>query len=238
MLLSEKLGDFYFNLQITQPLPGAIEVMNPYTQSYVRDVCVKFFNKYYPDNKNRRLILGINPGRFGAGVTGITFTDPIRLEKECGIQNDFKKRQEISSVFIYDMIRSYGGPSKFYSHFILSAVSPLGFLKHGKNINYYDTRELSLLLKDFIIHTLKLQVSIAGSSDKVICLGEGRNYWYLEKLNRELGLFGEIISLPHPRWIMQYRFKERMGYIREYVRILQDLKIENRNPKQIRKPEI
>jgi hypothetical protein len=223
LLLSEKLGDFYFNLKISQPLPGGIEVMNPYTQSYVREVCMRFFNKYFHDHNKRRLIIGINPGRFGAGVTGITFTDPIRLEKECGIQNDFKKRQEISSVFIYDMIRSYGGPSKFYSRFILSAVSPLGFLKHGKNINYYDNRKLAFALHDFITGNLKQQASIAGLSDKVICLGEGRNYWYLEKLNRELGLFDKIISLPHPRWIMQYRFRDKLNYIKDYKNILSHL---------------
>ena len=184
---------------------------------------MRFFNKYFHDHNKRRLIIGINPGRFGAGVTGITFTDPIRLEKECGIQNDFKKRQEISSVFIYDMIRSYGGPSKFYSRFILSAVSPLGFLKHGKNINYYDNRKLAFALHDFITGNLKQQASIAGLSDKVICLGEGRNYWYLEKLNRELGLFDKIISLPHPRWIMQYRFRDKLNYIKDYKNILSHL---------------
>lgn len=39
-------------------------------------------------------ILGINPGRFGAGTTGIAFIDPIRLENECGINNSFPKKVE------------------------------------------------------------------------------------------------------------------------------------------------
>jgi hypothetical protein len=226
LLLSDKLRDFYFNLQLRQSLPGDIEVMNPYSQPYVREVSVQFFNTYFPDSNNRILILGINPGRFGAGVTGITFTDPIRLEKECGIQNKFRKRQEVSSVFIYDMIRNFGGPSMFYSHFMLSAISPLGFTRSGKNINYYDTRELTLALNDFIIETLKQQISIAGFSEKVICLGEGRNYEYLDKLNHQYHFFNEVISLPHPRWIMQYRYHERMNYINEYVRILKDLELQ------------
>lgn len=220
MTLSDKLKEFYFNLDPGRILPVGIEVMNPFTDSYVREVCSSFFDKYYSDSNRRVLLLGINPGRFGAGVTGITFTDPIRLEKECGIQNNYKKRMEISSLFIYDVIRSYGGPDLFYSNFNLSAVSPLGFIKKGKNVNYYDTRELLFKLKPFIISTLIKQVAIAGNNNKVFCLGEGRNYWYLNKLNKELDLFGEIISLPHPRWIMQYRFRNKRDYVKEYIRKL------------------
>jgi hypothetical protein len=44
-------------------------------------ICSSFYQKYYADNKKRSLIIGINPGRFGAGVTGIPFTDPIRLKR-------------------------------------------------------------------------------------------------------------------------------------------------------------
>jgi hypothetical protein len=224
LFLSDKLRDFYFNLQLNQSLPDGVEVMNPYNQLHVREVCSQFFKKYFSDINRRILILGINPGRFGAGVTGITFTDPIRLESECGILNDFRKKPEVSSVFIYDMIRKFGGPSKFYSHFILSAICPLGFISSGKNINYYDSRQLSVILKDFITDTLKQQVFIAGYSDKVICLGQGRNYEYLKNLNKEYDLFNEIISLPHPRWIMQYRFKKKVDYINEYIRTLQGIK--------------
>jgi len=221
MILADRLKEFYFNLDPGRGLPSGIEVMNPFIDLYAREVCSSFFDKYYSDTHNRVLLLGINPGRFGAGVTGITFTDPIRLEKECGIQNNYKKRLEISSVFIYDVIRSYGGPDLFYSNFILSAVSPLGFIRKGRNVNYYDTRELLFKLKPFIVSSLKKQVAIAGTYDKVFCLGEGRNYWYLNKLNKELHLFGEIISLPHPRWIMQYRFRNKRDYVKEYIRKLE-----------------
>ncbi|KPK86696.1 MAG: hypothetical protein AMS27_04475 [Bacteroides sp. SM23_62_1] len=223
MTLSDKLQEFYFHLDPGRNLPPGFEIMNPFTNPYVRDLCTSFYNKYFSDNNKRSLLLGINPGRFGAGVTGITFTDPIRLEKECGIQNNYKKRLEISSVFIYDVIRSYGGPDRFYSKFLLSAVSPLGFMRKGKNVNYYDTRELLYKLKPFIVSTLKQQVAIAGSNERVFCLGEGRNYWYLNKLNMELDLFGEIISLPHPRWIMQYRFRNKRDYVKEYLRKLENV---------------
>ena len=39
------------------------------TQTYR---CIEqFYSKYYSDNNKRILILGINPGRFGSGITGI-----------------------------------------------------------------------------------------------------------------------------------------------------------------------
>ncbi len=82
---------------------------------------------------------------------------------------------------------------------------------------------MTLYLSDFIVNTLKQQVSISGFADKVICLGEGKNYEYLNNLNNEYNLFNEIIPLPHPRWIMQYRYKARIEYIREYVRIFRSL---------------
>jgi len=223
LLASDKLQDFFFNLKLNKPSGSDIEVMNPYLNLYVKEICSEFFNRFFSDNNKRILILGINPGRFGAGVTGITFTDPIRLEKECGIKNNFSKKPEVSSVFIYDMIREYGGPSAFYSCFMLSAICPLGFTRSGKNINYYDNQSLSAYLKDFIVQTLQHQVCIAGISEKVFCLGEGKNFRFLDDLNKELHFFNEIIPLPHPRWIMQYHYRERLDYIKKYCNVLRTL---------------
>ena len=86
----------------------------------MQQACSDFYEKYYNDNNERYAFFGINPGRFGGGVTGIPFTDPIRLEKICGIPNDFEKKQELSSVFIYDMIDAFGGAAKFYKRFYIS----------------------------------------------------------------------------------------------------------------------
>ena len=69
-----------------------------------------FFEKFYSDNNPRRLLLGINPGRFGAGITGVNFTAPKQLKENCGIDHAWKKSSELSAEFIYDMITAYGGP--------------------------------------------------------------------------------------------------------------------------------
>lgn len=207
-------------MDITRPLPGGIEVMNPYQKPEVIETCRRFYNKYYNDNKGRRLILGINPGRFGAGVTGIPFTDPIRLEKECAIKNDFDKKPELSSDFIYRMIKMMGGPEHFYRHYYIGAVSLLGFKKDGKNFNYYDSSELVHRLKKFITKSLVEQVGLGITSRKCYCLGQGKNYEYLQMLNNDLQLFSEIVPLPHPRWVMQYRRKKLNEILNQTVQSL------------------
>lgn len=217
MNFSERVIKFYTELQINESLPEGIDVLNPYTSEVVIDVCRQFYDKYYNDSNGRVFIAGINPGRFGAGVTGIPFTDPVLLENECRINNDFDKRGELSSQFIYRLINSMGGPDHFYKHFFIGAVSPLGFVRDGKNFNYYDSKELMIALKPFIIANLIKQIGLGINSRKCYCLGQGKNYEYLNMLNIELKLFDEIIPLPHPRWVMQYRRKKLDLIISEVV---------------------
>jgi len=220
---AEKAIGFYQNLGIGNPLVDEIEVMNPYLFPPVGSILDSFFYTYYDDNQPRTGILGINPGRLGAGITGITFTDPVKLDEECGIKNPFKKRPELSSTFIYDVIRTFGGVEAFYGKFFLSAVCPLGFVKNDKNLNYYDDRNLENALHDFILSTLRRQIELGLRTDRVICLGEGKNFKYLTRLNKEQLLFGEIIPLPHPRWVMQYRYKQRDIYIKKYLEVLKSV---------------
>ncbi len=61
--------------------PRGVEVLNPYLDDEVMKLCKIFYDKYYNDDRGRVFIVGINPGRFGAGITGIPFTDPVVLEK-------------------------------------------------------------------------------------------------------------------------------------------------------------
>ena len=56
-----------------------------------------FFYKFYSDSNPRRMIFGINPGRFGAGTTGINFTAPKQLQEFCGIEPFFQIPNRIVS---------------------------------------------------------------------------------------------------------------------------------------------
>lgn len=210
--------DFYKKLNPGFVLPREVEIMNPFTDKLSWQLTTAFYNKFYADGRGRQFIFGINPGRFGGGVTGIPFTDPIRLENECGIKNELAKKAELSSLFVYAVIDAYGGAEKFYGDFFVTALSPLGFTKDGLNLNYYDDKELLKHSKPFIIDCIRKQLdTIATNRDYCFCLGEGTNYKIFSKLNEEHGFFKEIIPLPHPRWVMQYRRKRVGEFVEMYV---------------------
>jgi hypothetical protein len=207
-------------LQSAIPLPHDVQWLNPYQDDETRRCMSAFYEKYYNDNASRSLILGINPGRFGAGITGVPFTDPIRLETECGIRNAFPKRQELSSIFVYDVINAFGGCQAFYHRYYISAICPLGFIKQGKNYNYYDDPALMQRVEPFIVDHLRTQIAFGADTDLVYCLGQGKNHQYLVKLNQKHQFFREIIPLPHPRWVMQYRLKRKDEFVYDYLALL------------------
>ncbi len=91
--------------------------MNPYLNSETIKSVSKLYSKFYSDPGKCVFMAGINPGRIGGGVTGIAFTDPINLQEHCGINNNFDKKGELSSRFIYNMISYYGGTEMFFKIF-------------------------------------------------------------------------------------------------------------------------
>ncbi len=218
-MIAEKILAFLKNLKPPR-VPGGVEVMNPYKQPDVWKICEAFYRKYYSDNNPRLLMLGINPGRFGGGTTGIPFTDPVKLQQYCGIPNTLQKRAELSADFVYRVIEQCGGPDVFYRKVYIGAVSPLGFTCNGKNLNYYDDKKLLAGITAFCEQSLRHQLSFNLNTDRVICLGEGKNFEFLKQLNRKHGFFKEILPLPHPRFIMQYKRKQLAGYITQYASLL------------------
>jgi hypothetical protein len=208
---------FHKNLNITSKLPKGVDAMNPYQDEVAFNLCSKFYKKFYSDANERTLIIGINPGRFGGGITGVPFTDPIKLEINCGIKNDLPRKVELSADFIYQMIEAYGGPKKFYDMFYITAVSPLGFVKDGKNLNYYDIKELQESISSFIVDCFEKQLTFGVNRKICYCLGEGDNFKFLSKLNKAQSFFETIIPLPHPRFIMQYRRKKIDEFIDRYL---------------------
>jgi uracil DNA glycosylase superfamily protein len=218
----EHILDYHFSLRPDIKLPEGIDWLMPYDDLETHKCMTAFYKKFYDDPQPRTLILGINPGRFGAGVTGVPFTDPIRL-KQLGIENSFPLKPELSSVFVYDMIDALGGPEKFYHKFYITSLSPLGFIKGGINYNYYDDKELSRIVKPFIIRNIETQLQFGVDRAKVYVLGQGKNFEYLSKLNDEYLWWESVIPLPHPRWIMQYRLKRKAEFIESYRKTLKGL---------------
>jgi hypothetical protein len=216
----------HFNKQLKYTggaLPSGIRIMNPFEEfEQTMKIVETFYHKYYNDNKQRHLILGINPSRLGAGLTGVPFTDPKRLRKECGIPYEGRVTHEPSSVFIYEMIEAYGGSETFYKDFYINSPCPLGFTSvdlngREKNYNYYDSKELIGAVRDFMVESLHKLIDLGVNTETCFCFGTGKNEKFLAKLNEEHSFFKKIIALEHPRFIMQYKNKQKEFYIDKYL---------------------
>ncbi len=219
-LFSDNIISFLSGLTIDIPLPQGVAVLNPYRDHEVLTLCKAFYSQYYSDASPRKLIIGINPGRMGGGLTGIPFIDPIKLETICGIPNTLQKKAELSADFIYKIIEAFGGASSFYQQYYFSSVSPLGFTRDGKNMNYYDDKNFASHLMPFILSCLRKQLGFGLHSKTAYCLGEGENYKFISKLNDQHNFFEAIIPLPHPRFLMQYKRKSLNQYIDLYLTAL------------------
>ncbi len=209
-------------------LPDGISVMNPFRGDHaetIREVTSRFYHRFYPDMNPRHLILGINPGRFGAGVTGVPFTDTKRMNEVCGINMAIDQTHEPSSVFVYEVVNAFSGPDPFYKKFYINSVCPLGFTRLNEkgnevNYNYYDDRQLQEAVTPFIIECIEKQIGFAAATDRCFCMGRGKNYKFLNALNKKRGWFGEVIPLDHPRFVVQYRSKQMADYVDTYVEAL------------------
>ena len=220
---ADKVITFNKTIDFKGSLPAGISMMNPFKENKnVPSLSTAFYKKYYNDTRRRHLILGINPGRFGGGVTGIPFTDTKRLVEKCHLKYEGKETHEPSSVFVYEVIDAYGGAFNFYRDFYINSICPLGFTAttaSGKeiNYNYYDSKELTNAVYDFIIENIQKQISFGVATDTCFCFGNGKNEKFLRQLNDKHGFFNNIIALEHPRFVMQYKSKSKQLYIDKYL---------------------
>lgn len=210
------------------PLPDSVQAEHPVQQPAVYALLQQFADKFYADNQSRVALLGINPGRFGAGRTGVAFTDPTALTQFCGIAHDLPvARQELSSQFVYAFITALGGPAEFYCHFYIGSIYPLVLLREGKNYNYYDSPALTKTLWPAMQRSLRQQVEeLPLRRDVAVCLGQ-RNAKFLHRLNDELKLFAKIVVLDHPRYLMQYRRRNLEANVAHYVKTLGEFLLPN-----------
>lgn len=203
-------------------LPEGFQVLNPYLNNpETLKVMRRFYHKYYNDNNQRKFIIGINPSRNGAGVTGIPFTDTKRLKSVCGIEMKSAHTHEISSVYLYDVIEAFGGAEKFYHQFYINSPFPLAIIRRTKgnnsvNANYYDDKNLFTHVKNFMIASLKDHITLGLNTDEVFVLGV-KNAYFIKKINEEMNFFNKITVLEHPRYIQQYKSKEKQLYIDKYL---------------------
>jgi len=225
LTIGQRIIAFNKGLQYTGKLPEGFAVLNPYLDNpETLQVMTSFYDKYYNDEVPRKFIIGINPSRHGAGVTGVPFTDTKHLENDCGIPMLSARTHEVSSVFVYDMIAQYGGVAAFYKDYYINSPFPLAIVRKNAqgnwlNANYYDDPELFALTREYMIETLKKHIALGLDTNEVYILGK-KNATFLEKLNKEASLFKKMVVLEHPRYIEQYKSKEKQLYIDKFITLL------------------
>lgn len=224
---ADNVINFNRSLQYLGKLPKGFQVLNPYMDNpETIEVMQLFYKKYYNDFNQRKFIIGINPSRHGAGVTGVPFTDTKRLAAVCGIKMHSAYTHEISSVFIYDMISSFGGAKRFYREFYINSPFPLAIIRETKeskwlNANYYDDINLFKAVKNFMIQSLKDHISLGLDTSEVFVLGK-KNADFIHKINKEEKLFDKLSILEHPRYIQQYKSRDKELYIEKYISTLKN----------------
>lgn len=204
-------------------LPAGVEVLNPYLEPEIRRVVRSMITKFYVDAPARLSVWGINPGRFGAGLTGLAFTDPWAVVHQLGITTSVAGRREISAEFISDVIDAYGGPAEFYRDIYLGAVSPHGYVRDGVNMNFYDTPELRAAVVPYAVACMKKQIRAGLRTDVAVVLGSGALKQVVEREIRSAVGLDHVVYLEHPRFIMQYRRSQRVAYVDRYVNTFRSL---------------
>ena len=83
----------------------------------------------------------------------------------------------------------------FIAKYFITSVSPLGFVKNGINLNYYDDKKLQETVRPFIISSIQKQIAMGFKTDRCICIGGDKNLKFFLNFNKDYHFFDEIISL-------------------------------------------
>lgn len=93
-----------------------------------------YYNQFYSKSGPRIVFCGINPGQYGAGKTGVPFIDFDGISRLLpGFGRPDKER---SSQFMLSIIEEYEFGA-FHDAVYMTNISWYGFLRNGKNLNYY-----------------------------------------------------------------------------------------------------
>ena len=71
-----------------------------------------------------------------------------------------------------------------------------------------------------MIDSLEKHISIGLDTSEVYILGK-KNASFIRALNREVRLFDKTVELEHPRYIQQYKSRDKAFYIDKYLQALE-----------------
>lgn len=169
-----------------------------------------FWDRYYAQAVPRSVICGLNPGRFGAGKTGIPFLDFQSLSQLMpGVD---RQDSEKSAAFFYKVIQAYGSDA-FFRHFYVTNVASVGFLCDGRNLNYPDLPKAALAIVEAnFCEEMKIVKPTC-----LISLGTAVQHTARKLLSLDVDC---TLRLPHPAWVATYRSREMEKWVDEYVKAL------------------
>ena len=169
-----------------------------------------FWDRYYARRVPRIVVCGINPGRFGAGKTGIPFLDFASLSQLMpGVD---RHDSEKSAAFFCQVIQSYGSEA-FFRDFYVTNVASVGFLRDGRNLNYHD---LPAAAQATVEANFCEEMKMVNPT-QVISLGTAVQHTARKLLSPDIDC---SLRLPHPAWVATYRSRETEQWVSDYVEAL------------------
>ena len=208
-LLQQNL-DRYLHDTAFLNLLGDLEICIPSDFVINREGIAAFWEKFYGNYVPRIMICGINPGRLGAGKTGIPFLDFASLSQLIpGVE---RQDSENSAEFFFQVVKSFGAES-FFKTFYVTNFSSVGFVKDGVNFNYHDLPQMALetVERNFLEEIATVEPT------HVISLGREVHRSVLKLLPSSIDC---SLYLPHPSWIATYRSNEMDRWVQRYRDVL------------------
>jgi len=153
-MLYEELKNKYIDNEKIELLlkDSEITVLDEFLENW--ETIRKFNKKMYGDKLPKTVLCGINPGKNGAGKTGIPFVDFTSLTKM--IDGVDREDTERSAQFFFDIVQEIG-VEKFYRSFYVTNVSWIGYISGNKNVNYYD---LPINVKQFLYEMFQYEMEV------------------------------------------------------------------------------
>ncbi len=208
MLVEELRKRYLESGDIERLLQGTeIKILTDFLENW--EHVLEFNRRFYAAGEPKTVLCGINPGRLGAGKTGIPFTDFGSLSKL--IPNVERKDMERSAQFFHEVV-DYFGAKNFYRSFYVTNVSWLGYAKGAKNLNF---NELPLPAKNAAMTMFTYDMNRINPTT-VISMGSVVK----EAVQSVLGASVRTdIALPHPNYCAFPKNKEKCK--RQYIEVLE-----------------
>jgi hypothetical protein len=166
-----------------------------------------FWDTYYGAGVPRVVVCGLNPGRFGAGQTGIPFMDFASLGQL--LPGIARQDHERSAGFFFEVVSAFG-VTAFYRTFYVTNVSAVGFVRSGRNLNYPDLPAPALeTVKQRFLEEMELV-----QPTHVIALGHQVQKTLRQWLPAEVDCSR---CLAHPAWVATYRPHDSAQWIEHYL---------------------